>query len=515
MYTAFFGLKENPFNLTPDPKYLYLSLFHKEALDHLLYGINERKGFIVITGGIGTGKTTLCRVLLNSLETGTRSALIFNSYISDIELLKSINHEFGIEMSPDAESKKDYVDALNSFLLETFEHGENAVIIIDEAQNLSLKVLEQIRMLSNLETEREKLLQIVLLGQPELKEFLSAPSIRQLNERVMVRYDLKPLSYKDIRGYIEHRLIVAEARGNLRFANGAYKKIFSYSKGNPRRTNTICDRALLIAYTKEKYNISKGIAAKAVKDIQGAIKPENTPNGWAWKDLVSYTAMLVLLVIISGLAGWSLNKDIPVRVPVKEQTPSPEKMEIKKIQAVPFLDEQTSLTALFTLYHKSTKGKDIPSDRSRLTLVQFDMKKEYHVTLKRPFRVIKNDPEDNSSNFKYFVVEKITQEGAVIINSAGDSQPVARDFLLKYWGEKASWIYPHPDKEPVLRYGMVGKDVTMVQETLEKIGYIVEPTGIYDELTSREAMRFQEDFGLKADGISGPTTMALLYQMSG
>ncbi|MBW1763761.1 MAG: AAA family ATPase, partial [Deltaproteobacteria bacterium] len=289
-------------------------------------------------------------------------------------------------MSPDAESKKDYVDALNSFLLETFEHGENAVIIIDEAQNLSLKVLEQIRMLSNLETEREKLLQIVLLGQPELKEFLSAPSIRQLNERVMVRYDLKPLSYKDIRGYIEHRLIVAEARGNLRFANGAYKKIFSYSKGNPRRTNTICDRALLIAYTKEKYNISKGIAAKAVKDIQGAIKPENTPNGWAWKDLVSYTAMLVLLVIISGLAGWSLNKDIPVRVPVKEQTPSPEKMEIKKIQAVPFLDEQTSLTALFTLYHKSTKGKDIPSDRSRLTLVQKKKKKEYHVTLKRPFR---------------------------------------------------------------------------------------------------------------------------------
>jgi len=181
MYTSFFGFKENPFSLTPDPRYLFLSRYHKEALDHLLYGISERKGFIAITGGIGTGKTTLCRAFLTHLDASTKSALIFNSFISDSELLKTINQEFGIHMTPGAESKKDHIDALNGFLLENFSQGGNAVLLIDEAQNLSHSVLEHIRMLSNLETEKEKLLQIVLVGQPELKDVLLSPSLKQMS----------------------------------------------------------------------------------------------------------------------------------------------------------------------------------------------------------------------------------------------------------------------------------------------------------------------------------------------
>ena len=187
MYTSFFGFRENPFNLTPDPRYLFLSPFHKEALDHLLYGITERKGFIAITGGIGTGKTTLCRALLDHLDDSTRTALIFSAFLSDTELLKAINQEFGIKMDPAAASKKDYIDSLNSFLLDNFSSGRNAVLLIDEAQNLSQTVLEQIRMLSNLETEKEKLIQIVLVGQSELKDLLASPSLRQLNERITVR----------------------------------------------------------------------------------------------------------------------------------------------------------------------------------------------------------------------------------------------------------------------------------------------------------------------------------------
>ena len=212
MYASFFGLKENPFNLTPDPRYLFLSPHHKEALDHLLYGINERKGFITVIGGVGTGKTTLCRALLGHLDATTKSALIFNAFISDMELLKTINEEFDIAMDPRADTKKAYIDALNDFLLDTFRRGGNAVLLIDEAQNLSHAVLEQIRMLSNLETEKEKLIQIVLVGQSELRDMLAAPSLRQLYERIMVRYDLKPLDSKDIRGYIEHRLVVAGGR---------------------------------------------------------------------------------------------------------------------------------------------------------------------------------------------------------------------------------------------------------------------------------------------------------------
>jgi len=200
MYTAFFGFKENPFNLTPDPRYLYLSRYHREALDHLLYGINERRGFIAITGGIGTGKTTLCRALLDHIDENTKSALIFSSFISDMEILETINHEFDIEMEPGAETKKDYIDALNQFLLDNFSKGGNALLLIDEAQNLSHTVLEQIRMLSNLETEKDKLIQIVLVGQSELKEVLAAPSLRQLNERITVRYNLKPLDPADLRG---------------------------------------------------------------------------------------------------------------------------------------------------------------------------------------------------------------------------------------------------------------------------------------------------------------------------
>jgi len=223
MYASYFGFKENPFNLTPDPRYLFLSTYHREALDHLLYGINGRKGFIVITGGIGTGKTTLCRALLERLDESIKSALIFNSFISDTELLETVNQEFGTDLDSSGKTKKEYIDKLNQFLLKTFSTGGNAVLLIDEAQNLSLPVLEQIRMLSNLETEREKLIQIVLVGQFELKELLAHPSLKQLDERVMVRYELRSLDRKDVQGYVEHRLVVGGGRGDLRFTTGSGK----------------------------------------------------------------------------------------------------------------------------------------------------------------------------------------------------------------------------------------------------------------------------------------------------
>jgi general secretion pathway protein A len=276
MYTSHFKLRENPFRLTPDPKYLFLSRQHREALNHLIYGIKEKKGFIVITGGIGTGKTTLSRALLSQMDSSVVTALIFNSYLSDMELLEVINQELNIPLIGVDRTKRRYIDSLNAFLMNNHRAGKNAVVLIDEAQNLSRNVLEQIRMLSNLETETEKLLQIVLIGQPELRDFLAQPSLRQLTERISVRYHLDALSEDDVPDYIGHRLAVAGNTGCLTFAGNAFGKVYDFSRGNPRRINILCDRALLIAYAGNLSVIDRSLIKLAIKDLKSSdVKKES------------------------------------------------------------------------------------------------------------------------------------------------------------------------------------------------------------------------------------------------
>ena len=279
MYAAYFGLKENPFKLVPEPRYLFLSDCHRDALNCLIYGIEGKKGFILITGGIGTGKTTICRSFLKSLGDSVETALIFNTAISELDLLETMMTEYGISVPAGERSKKKYVDALNEFLLGKFAAGKNVVLLIDEAQNLSHGVLEQVRMLSNLETEREKLIQIVLIGQPELNNALMLPALRQLNERITVRHELKPLSPGDVQNYIEYRLLVAGGPGSIRFTAGAFRLLYDYTEGIPRRINAVCDRALLIAYTKGVSAINRKLVKLAVQDI-GTGYFQNTVNGW-------------------------------------------------------------------------------------------------------------------------------------------------------------------------------------------------------------------------------------------
>jgi len=267
MYADYFGLKENPFSLSPEPRYLFLSEQHRDALNCLIYGIKEKKGFVLISGGIGLGKTTICRSLLASMDDSVETALIFNTAISELDLLETILDEYGIVIKNDAGNKKYYIDALNEFLLGNFAAGKTTVLLIDEAQNLSRGVLEQIRMLSNLETETEKLIQIILIGQPELANTLMLPALRQLNERITVRYDLKPFSPKEVSDYIHHRLAVAQGPGSIKFTGRALDIIYVFSEGIPRRINALCDRALLIAYTKNVSEIDRKIIKLAVLDI--------------------------------------------------------------------------------------------------------------------------------------------------------------------------------------------------------------------------------------------------------
>lgn len=303
MYTAFFGLKENPFNLTPDPRYFYLSPQHRDALNHLIYGIKERKGFIVITGGIGTGKTTICRSLLATLDSDVDTALIFNPAVSAVELLAMIGQEFQVKVGRGRPTKKRYLDALNRFLLKNFAAGRNALLVIDEAQNLSPPVMEQIRMLSNLETEKEKLLQIVLMGQPELKDILKAPSLRQLNERIAVRYELAPLGKEQVAAYISHRMTVACKDANhVRFGSAVDGIIYRYSKGNPRRINVICDRALLIAYAENSAVVGKKALHKAIADIgPGYLGEEGFKNRRDTLMLLAVLAVLLGILVYAAL----------------------------------------------------------------------------------------------------------------------------------------------------------------------------------------------------------------------
>ncbi|PIQ84107.1 MAG: ATPase [Candidatus Omnitrophica bacterium CG11_big_fil_rev_8_21_14_0_20_63_9] len=266
MYESFFGLKEKPFSMTPDPRYFYPSAKHTDALNHMVYAIEERRGFVVITGEIGSGKTTLSRVLFQKLDRRTKTAVIRNTQLSAKDLVAQTLDELEIPYKPSS-TKAGLINALNEFLVEQLGTDSNVVLLIDEAQNLKPNVLEEVRMLSNLETEREKLIQIILMGQPELKSKLWLKELTQLRQRVTLHYHLAPLDEPESAAYITHRLHVAGANGTPLFSSSALPKIFQYTQGVPRLINGLCDRALLTGYVNESKTIDAGIIAEVAGEL--------------------------------------------------------------------------------------------------------------------------------------------------------------------------------------------------------------------------------------------------------
>jgi general secretion pathway protein A len=267
MYCKFYGLKERPFNVTSDPAFFFLSDKHKEALAHLHYGVSQRKGIIVLTGEIGTGKTTICRFFLSELGNKVKTAFILNPRFSEIQLLESIIADFGL--TPARKGKLGLIKKLDNFLLSESERGNNVLLIIDEAQNLKPSLLEQIRLLSNIETEKEKLLQVILVGQPELNARLNLYELRQLRQRVMVRYHILPLEHDEIASYIEHRLNSAGLTGGIEFSKEAIQAISAFSSGTPRLINMICDRALLAGFAAETRKIDQAIINRCLQEFEG------------------------------------------------------------------------------------------------------------------------------------------------------------------------------------------------------------------------------------------------------
>jgi len=275
MYASFFGLKQEPFSIAPDPRYLFMSKRHREALAHLLYGVNGGGGFVLLSGEIGAGKTTVCRCFLEQIPKRCNVAYIFNPKLTVLELLKSICEEFDVTL-PQGQGPatvKDYLDPLNEFLLRTHASGQNSVLIIDEAQMLSAEVLEQLRLLTNLETNERKLLQIVLIGQPELRTMLARPDLEQLAQRVIARFHLKALSEAETQQYIRHRLAVAGMTRGMLFDRQALERIHALTRGVPRRINLLCDRAMLGAYARGTHRVSRPIIDKAASEVFGRVEP--------------------------------------------------------------------------------------------------------------------------------------------------------------------------------------------------------------------------------------------------
>lgn len=269
VYLEYYGLTEAPFDITPNPRFLYFSTKHREALNHLLYGIRERKGFVQLTGEVGAGKTTLCRAMLEQLGDKYATALILNPVLDADQLMKAIAMEFGLTVK--GLDRLETVAAINEFLLKLVEEGRDAVLIVDEAQNLTHDLLEQVRLLSNLETDDRKLLQIVLMGQPELRDRLNDYSLRQLRQRITVRYHLRPLKRPEIGQYVQHRIHVSGGNGTPSFTVPALWRIYHYSQGVPRLINAVCDKCLLAGYVQQRERIDYNMVGTALRELEGTL----------------------------------------------------------------------------------------------------------------------------------------------------------------------------------------------------------------------------------------------------
>lgn len=313
MHEEYYGFSEKPFSLTPDPKYLYKSESHANAFDLLQYAIRRREGFVVVTGDIGTGKTTLCRAILEQLDRKTFTALVLNPFLSEEDLLRLILQDFGVVSREEIKrgrlagvSKQELIDTLNEFLLSLLPLRAGALLIIDEAQNLPRQVLEQIRILSNLETHKEKLLQIVLVGQLNLKDLLRSPDLRQLDQRVSIRYELKPLTREETAAYIAHRLTIAGGGAVVSFAPKALDRVHKYTGGIPRLINLVCDRALLGGYSVRTNRITPEIVAAAAAGLD-LVAPRAPVFGWLKRHAAAFAAgaAVTAAVTVAGAYGVS------------------------------------------------------------------------------------------------------------------------------------------------------------------------------------------------------------------
>ena len=557
MYLPFFNLRESPFNLTPDPRFLFLSSQHEEALSHLLYGIHERKGFIEITGEVGTGKTVLCRALLEQLDDSVSTALIFNSYLTQTELLEVISRDFGI-VSQGATGAA-LIDRLNTYLLSAFSAGRNAVVVIDEAQNLEPTVLEQLRMLSNLETTRGKLLQIVLVGQPELRAKLSLPGMRQLDQRIAVRSHIRELSRAETAEYVMHRLRVAGASvgdNGITFTRRALTLIYQHSAGLPRRINLLCDRALMTAFVHETRCISGAIVRQSVRDLDGGRQAVSTRTpgtrllgrlalasltGCALLGLA--TSAWMLPGVRAGLTSPAIRPVAPA--PPARQTaddnsplmtpdapkpepppdavsapypdPPPPSVDVALSQSLWRLKRDAeALLATSQDPFSADWGNLLRSVSGALDVMPFQPRLAQLPHLSRPC-FIEVLPHASARHAVLWVLARGLPDGVLIYRESGELTPVPLTELRRVW-YGALYLTAEASSYAglTLRQGMQGEQVRVLQRALKQGGYFAaEPSGTFDARTQQAIKQFQRDNWLPADGAAGRQTLITLLHFGG
>lgn len=540
MYYDFFGFREPPFSIAPDPRYLYLSDRHKEALAHLMYGIQGQGGFIVITGEVGTGKTTVCRCFIENVPEHVDIALILNPRLSARELLSAICDELGIAHADNA-SIKILVDAINQDLLKAHAAGRHKVLIIDEAQNLSTEVLEQLRLLTNLETAEKKLLQIVLLGQPELQDILALPELRQLNQRVTARYHLDAIDQAELPAYLQYRVSVAGLRGDL-FMPGAIKSLYRASEGVPRLINLISDRALLGAYAEGEHQITKAHIKRAAKEVNGGIRTRSrrpTKTG-ASKRQMGLLAASLLVAIISTV--WLLDSRNPVNPvladdengPLSDGTikrdPEPEPSS-ETAETPSLADESTASTAVFTLEQHAValpqafvelfgiwgKGYDPDAypgacdyaDSVGLRCLERQGSRRSLEFLDRP-AILLLKPANGQQ--RYVVLQSLDKEVATIAVSGGTEKVAFRDLERSWFGEfRVLWRVP----EFMTGDGFYGDESgqelwigARMMDLAERLaGSETESTRVKRLGMAQQVRWYQDLKGLTVDGIPGAMTL--------
>ena len=530
MYTSFFGLREKPFAITPDPRYLYLSERHAEALAHLLYGINEAGGFIQLTGEIGTGKTTVIRSLLEQLPGHADVALILNPRVTPAEFLLTICEELHVHVPESGRgSTKVLMDLLGRHLLDTHARGRRVVLIVDEAQNLGTETLEQVRLLTNLETATTKLLQIILIGQPELRDLLDRPELRQLAQRITGRYHLSPLSQAETAGYVKHRMRVAGATAEA-YTPTALREVHRLSHGIPRVINVICDRALLGAFTQEDHRVGATLIRQAASEVYG--RPIPAP----WLKWATAGALTAALVFVS-LGLWALfadRADLTAAVPSPEATaaadplpatpdPSPAPAALPEA-AVPLeqllvrhgndTTTEAALGKLFGLWgitYDPARGRGCDQAVTQGLECLFQKGSWAQLrTLNRPAILTLTD---DVGRMHQVVLTALDDEYATF-ELGNETRDVSITVASRYWfGDFLLLWRPPMAVARVLTPGSRGADVRWLRESLRAAqGLPPAPAGndLYDDDLARLVQDFQRQHRLTVDGVAGVQTQIVL-----
>ncbi|MDJ0983970.1 MAG: AAA family ATPase [Desulfobacterales bacterium] len=561
MYNKFFGFKEKPFKLVPNPAYFYLSKSHEEAMAHLNYAISQGDGFVEITGEVGTGKTTLCRTFLESLNGSVEAAYIFNPKMGPRQLLKTIIEEFGIQVRSD--NTKDLIDLLNAFLIKKKASGKKVILLIDEAQNLNRNVLEQLRLLSNLETNRDKLLQIILVGQPELSEMLNSHALRQVGQRITLSYRLSPLTFNECKEYIQYRINIAAQKSAIKFDRSAYRQIFKYSKGIPRLINIVCDRSLLTAFVLNQFKISASIAKASVKELatRGQVKSSGITTGkWALVGISMLSIVFLVVVfyqpirdtIMATITGPDdletpvVAQTAAVKTEAKAPAPSADISDpIKPTTAPPAENRVSTMSLADYLMHMDGPSSRQPALQQAMKLWQTGAQFTPHL----------NDINDDQTYFRLsakpngmFIhrletdmvfLKKLNLPAILEFYPPGSSSPgyltlsrLDGDAIMLKGKNKTDWIVTDleelefywsgvaylPWKNYHSIWGTIPtqsyKDsVITLKLLLQDIGF--ENVAIdekYDEFTQNAVESIQAKYGIPVDGYVGPLTKIILYR---